>query len=79
MPWGVDKWAEFPWGYAGAGASVAAAKVSLGAAYVDGVRYEDPSPCVGAINQIPQDEETDVSQAVTIRLHLVSFLNAEIE
>jgi hypothetical protein len=54
-------------------------KAVLGANYVDGVRYDDPDGCVGAINLIPKHGETDVSATVAIKLHLVSYLNAEIE
>jgi len=53
--------------------------VPLGANYIDGARYDDPSDCVGAINLIPQHGETDVKSTASINLHLVSYLNAEIE
>jgi hypothetical protein len=56
-----------------------AVRTKLGANYVDGVRYEDPTGCVGAINQIPANGETDVDAATGIKLHLVSYLNAAIE
>jgi hypothetical protein len=71
--WGNGKGAHV---IAGPGVPV---RTTLGANYVDGVRYDDPSTCVGAINQIPANGETDVDSSIAIRLHLVSYLNAAVE
>jgi hypothetical protein len=79
MAWGTQQWGQIQWGWEQSLVAVGEVQTELGANYVDGVRYDDPAECVAAINQIPMDGETDVSTEVTIRLHIVSLLNAEIE
>lgn len=61
------------------GETMTAVKVPIGALYVDGLRYEDPSGCALVINQIPQDEETGVSTTASINLHIVSLENVALD